>query len=131
MRRIAVVALVILLSGCASLPSNLNIEIGPELSTPDQQELSFYSPASPLPGASPSEIVSGFLSAGTGPQNDYQVAREYLTDGFASRWRPGEQTLIRVGAYDLQASSDSVQVVSVLVAQCQLRLAVHPVARGL
>lgn len=115
MRRIAVVALVILLSGCASLPSNLNIEIGPELSTPDQQELSFYSPASPLPGASPSEIVSGFLSAGTGPQNDYQVAREYLTDGFASRWRPGEQTLIRVGAYDLQASSDSVQVVSVLV----------------
>ena len=115
MRRIAVVALVILLSGCASLPSNLNIEIGPELSTPDQQELSFYSPASPLPGANPSEIVSGFLSAGTGPQNDYQVAREYLTDGFASRWRPGEQTLIRVGAYDLQASSDSVQVVSVLV----------------
>ena len=115
MRKIALVLSVILLSGCASLPSNLNIEIGPELSTPDQQELSFYSPASPLPGASPSEIVSGFLSAGTGPQNDYQVAREYLTDGFASQWRPGEQTLIRVGAYDLQSASDAVQVVSVLV----------------
>jgi hypothetical protein len=115
MRKIALVLSTILLSGCASLPSNLNIEIGPELSTPDQQELSFYSPASPLPGASPSEIVSGFLSAGTGPQNDYQVAREYLTDGFASRWRPGEQTLIRVGAYDLQSASDNVQVVSVLV----------------
>lgn len=115
MRKIALVLSVILLSGCASLPSNLNIETGPELSTPDQQDLSFYSPASPLPGATPSEIVSGFLSAGTGPQNDYQVAREYLTDGFASRWRPGEQTLIRVGAYDLQSSSDAVQVVSVLV----------------
>lgn len=115
MRKISVVLSVILLSGCASLPSNVNIEIGPELSTPDQQELSFYSPASPLPGASPSEIVSGFLSAGTGPQNDYQVAREYLTESFASRWRPGEQTLIRVGAYDLQSASDAVQVVSVLV----------------
>ena len=115
MRKLALVIALALLSGCASLPSNLNVEVGPELSTPDQQELSFYSPASPLPGASPSEIVLGFLSAGTGPQNDYQVAREYLTDGFASRWRPGDQTLIRVGAYDLQSASDAVQVVNVLV----------------
>lgn len=115
MRRLALVSVVLLLSGCASLPSDLDIEIGPELSAPEQQELSFYSPASPLPGATPSEIVSGFLSAGTGPQNDYQVAREYLTDSFAPRWRPGAQTLIRVGAYDLQSSSDDVQIVSVLV----------------
>jgi len=85
MRKLVLLITAALLSGCASLPSNLNVEVGPELSTPDQQDLSFYSPASPLPGASPSEIVSGFLSAGTGPQNDYQVAREYLTDGFASR----------------------------------------------
>lgn len=115
MRKIAILVSLLLLTGCASLPSNLDIEIGPELSTQDQQELSFYSPASPLPGANPGEIVSGFLSAGTGPQNDYEVAREYLTDSFSSRWRPGEQTLIRVGAYDLQSASDAVQVVSVLV----------------
>jgi hypothetical protein len=115
MRKLSLLVVITLLTGCASLPSNLDIEIGPELSTADQQELSFYSPASPLPGASPSEIVSGFLSAGTGPQNDYQVAREYLSDGFASRWRPGEQTLIRVGAYDVQSASDAVQEVSVLI----------------
>ncbi len=115
MRKLSSLALALLLSGCASLPSDLSIEIGPELSTPDQQELSFYSPASPTPGATPSEIVSGFLSAGTGPQNDYEVAREYLTDSFAPRWRPGAQTLIRVGAYDLQSTSDEEQIVSVLV----------------
>lgn len=115
MRRISLLLSSLVLAGCASLPSGINVEIGPELSAPEQQELSFYSPASPLPGATPSEIVSGFLSAGTGPQNDYQVAREYLTDGFAPRWRPGEQTLIRVGAYDLQSASDEVQIVSVMV----------------
>lgn len=115
MRRISSFVSVLLLAGCASLPSGINVEIGPELTAPEQQELSFYSPASPLPGATPSEIVSGFLSAGTGPQNDYEVAREYLTDGFAPRWRPGEQTLIRVGAYDLQSASDEVQIVSVMV----------------
>ncbi|MFM1845433.1 MAG: hypothetical protein RI917_751 [Actinomycetota bacterium] len=114
-RKISLGLSVLLLAGCASLPSGINVEIGPELTAPEQQELSFYSPASPLPGATPSEIVSGFLSAGTGPQNDYEVAREYLTDGFATRWRPGEQTLIRVGAYDLQSASDEVQIVSVMV----------------
>ena len=115
MRKISLSLSVLLLAGCASLPSGINVEIGPELTAPEQQELSFYSPASPLPGATPSEIVSGFLSAGTGPQNDYEVAREYLTDSFATRWRPGEQTLIRVGAYDLQSASDEVQIVSVMV----------------
>ncbi len=115
MRKISLGLSVLLLAGCASLPSGINVEIGPELSAPEQQELSFYSPASPLPGATPSEIVSGFLSAGTGPQNDYEVAREYLTEGFSTRWRPGEQTLIRVGAYDLQSASDEVQIVSVMV----------------
>lgn len=115
MRKLALVITAALLGGCASLPSNLNVEAGPELSTPDQQDLSFYSPASPLPGATPSEIVSGFLAAGTGPQNDYQVAREYLTDDFAARWRPGQQTLIRLGAYELEPASEVALVVNVPV----------------
>jgi hypothetical protein len=114
-KRLASLLSVFLLAGCASLPNQLNVEVGPELSALDRQDLSFYSPASPLPGASPSDIVSGFLSAGTGPQNDYQVAREYLTDGFAPRWRPGEQTIIRVGAYELESVSDEIQVVNVTV----------------
>ncbi len=114
-KRLVSLLSVFLLAGCASLPNQLNVEVGPELSALDRQDLSFYSPASPLPGASPSDIVSGFLSAGTGPQNDYQVAREYLTDGFAPRWRPGEQTIIRVGAYELESVSDEIQVVNVTV----------------
>lgn len=114
-KRLIGICAALVLSGCASLPSQVDIEVGPELSALDRQDLSFYSPASPLPGATPSEIVSGFLSAGTGPQNDYQVAREYLTDGFAPRWRPGEQTIIRVGAYDLQSASDELQIVNLTV----------------
>ena len=115
MRRLFAIFATLALTGCASLPTGLDIETGPELTAPDQQEIAFFSPASPLPGATPSEIVNGFLAAGTGPQNDYAIAREFLTDTFATRWRPGEQTLIRSGAYDLISQGDALQVVSLTV----------------
>ena len=115
MRKLMAIASMLALAGCASLPTGLDIETGPELTSPDQQEIAFFSPSSPLPGATPSEIVNGFLAAGTGPQNDYAIAREFLTDTFATRWRPGEQTLIRSGAYDLISQGDSLQVVSLSV----------------
>ena len=67
MRRLFAIFATLALTGCASLPTGLDIETGPELTAPDQQEIAFFSPASPLPGATPSEIVNGFLAAGTGP----------------------------------------------------------------
>ncbi|MEY2826709.1 MAG: hypothetical protein RLZZ122_1073, partial [Actinomycetota bacterium] len=57
MRRLSAIASLLALAGCASLPTGLNIETGPELTSPDQQEIAFFSPSSPLPGATPSEIV--------------------------------------------------------------------------
>jgi hypothetical protein len=103
------------LTGCASLPTGLDIETGSELTAPERQEIAYFSPSSPLSGATPGEIVNGFLAAGTGPQNDYAIAREFLSDTFATRWRPGEQTLIRSGVLDLIAQGDLLQVVSLTV----------------
>ena len=86
-----------LLFGCAALPTEVEVQIGPELEQPESQEFAYYSPTGPSFGASPIDIINGFLNAGTGPQNDYSIAREYLTDGFATSWRSG-QVLIRSGA---------------------------------
>jgi hypothetical protein len=115
-RKLLAIISVFALAGCASLPTGIDIQTGPELTSPDQQEIAFFSPSSPVPGATPSEIVNGFLAAGTGPQNDYAIAREFLTDTFATRWRPGEQTLIRSGAFDLIGQGDALQVASLTVA---------------
>lgn len=115
MRKLLGLLLVLALSGCASLPRGIDIQSGPELTSTEQQEIAFFQPSSPLPGATPSEIVNGFLAAGTGPQNDYAIAREFLTDTFATRWRPGGETLIRVGGYDISSQQDSLQVVSLTV----------------
>ena len=115
MRRLFVLFLTLTLVGCASLPTEIDVQSGPELIPLEQQEFAYYSPASPEEGASPQEIVSGFLAAGTGPQNDYSVAREYLSEAFATRWKPDAQTLIRVGVPLYQSAGESLQVVDIAV----------------
>ena len=116
MKKVIGALLVLALSGCASLPTEVNIKAGPELLAPAAQELSFYTPAGPAFDASAQEIISGFLGAGTGPQNDYAVARQYLTTDFAQRWNPEGAVLIRTGTPVFQAAGDTLQVVEVKVA---------------
>lgn len=113
MRRLFVFLISLTLAGCATLPTEIDVQAGPELIPVEQQEFSYYSPASPEEGASPQEIVSGFLAAGTGPQNDYAVAREYLSENFATRWKPDSQTLIRVGVPIYQSAGENLQVVDI------------------
>lgn len=113
MRRLIALLATLVLSGCATLPTEIDVQQGPELIPVEQQEFSYYSPASPDEGASPQEIVSGFLAAGTGPQNDYAVAREYLSENFATRWKPDAQTLIRVGVPIYQSAGETLQVVDI------------------
>jgi hypothetical protein len=112
---IALTLLLALLSGCAQLPTTVQIKSGPELIAPEAADFSYYIPNGPAVGASLQEIVSGFLAAGTGPQNDYSVAREFLTDEFAQRWNPAGEVLIRDGAPGYTASGDNALLVDVRV----------------
>ena len=83
---LAAVALV--LAGCAGLPTagpvNPGLPADAEAGNPDFA----FQPDSPQPGATPEEIVDGFIRAGTGPGADgnWSVAREYLAPG--SGWDP-------------------------------------------
>jgi hypothetical protein len=115
MRKVSVLLALLALAGCATLPTELAIEKGPQLVPGAAQEVAYYSPSSPAVGATAQEIVSGFLAAGTGPQNDYSIAREYLTESFATRWKPDTQTLIRVGVPLYQSTNDTLQVVQLTV----------------
>lgn len=112
---IALTLLSALLTGCAQLPTKVEIKSGPELVAPEAADFSYYIPTGPAEGASSQEIVSGFLAAGTGPQNDYSVAREFLTDEFAQRWNPAGEVLIRDGAPGFTVNGESSLVVDVRV----------------
>ncbi|MEY4398037.1 MAG: hypothetical protein RLZ53_613 [Actinomycetota bacterium] len=87
----------LVLSACASLPLVNTNKVGPEVLTNELQESLYYSPAGPSTGDTQEEIIIGFLYAGNGPQDDYAVARGFLTRGFSSKWQPGKETLIQSG----------------------------------
>lgn len=112
---IALTLLSALLTGCAQLPTKVEIKSGPELIAPEAADFSYYVPTGPAEGATSQEIVSGFLAAGTGPQNDYSVAREFLTDEFAQRWNPAGEVLIRDGAPGFTANGESALLVDIRV----------------
>lgn len=95
MRKLVALAVVLSLSGCAALPISGPIRIGPDLKPNADVESFYYSPSGPTDGASQAEILSGFLAAGTGPQNDYAVAREFLSESSRASWNPNLEVLVQ------------------------------------
>jgi hypothetical protein len=96
---IAIIATLLLASttGCAQLPRDGQIQIGPDLQSGLESDYLYYSPGSPVAGSTPDEILAGFLNAGTGPQNDYATAREYLSSDLKANWVPNKNVLIQEG----------------------------------
>ena len=87
-------AIVALLSGCAAIPTAGSVQLGPEISNVAANDFLYFSPYDPPVGGSIGDIVQGFLSAGTGPQNDYAVARKYLADNLKTTWLPNSQVVV-------------------------------------
>jgi hypothetical protein len=89
-------ALALVLAGCAGLPTagpvNPGLGAGAEAGDPAFA----FRPDSPQPGATPEEIVDGFIRAGTGPGADgtWSVAREYLAPSAESKWDPTAEVTI-------------------------------------
>ena len=86
-----------MLVACATLPNISANQLGPKIETGNANETLYYSPVGPFDSASQEQIISGFLYAGNGPQEDYAVAREFLTASFAAKWKPAAETLIQSG----------------------------------
>jgi hypothetical protein len=89
----AALLLAALLGGCVSIPMGGGVTTD-EIDTSGTDESLANLPAGPVADASPADIIAGFISAGRGPQKNYEVAREFLTDDFRLTWTPGARTLI-------------------------------------
>jgi hypothetical protein len=89
----ALLAVALLLVGCSNIPtggdvSKLTVDGG----AGDSALVSL--PEAPVNGSSQRAILDGFIRAGRGPQLNYQVAREYLTDDFSAKWNPNAGVLV-------------------------------------
>lgn len=105
------------LGACAMIPTNSEVRTGQAVDANPDSEFLYYSPTGPSAGDSLEAVVNGFINAGTGPQNDYAVAREYLSTQLKAQWNPAERTLIEnvrptVTIYPNDTASVSVSVVA-------------------
>lgn len=103
-------------TACAQLPKSGEIKTGPNVEAGLETDYLYYSPSGPAEGATQEEIVLGFLNAGTGPQNDYEVAKSYLSSNFKSNWDPNNEVLIQDGNPTITFSIDDSATVVVPIA---------------
>jgi len=91
-----VVALVFTLAACTEIPRSGDVESVGFDEVPVDSEVEFLPPG-PSVGASQEEILLGFIAAGTAAQNNYRVARSYLSVPSQEEWNPNQVALIRAG----------------------------------
>lgn len=94
---LAAAALVaVALTACAGLPTsgpvNAGLAGGDEGQAPD---FSFI-PDRPQPGATPEQIVEGFIRAGSGPADSWGRARLFLAPAIHDTWRPNASVTVDV-----------------------------------
>lgn len=89
-------ALVTLLSGCAGLPVTGPVQpVPPETADVVVPDITFR-PDAPQPGATPQQIVEGFVRAASGPQNDWDTARLFLAPAYRDTWEPEAGVIVDV-----------------------------------
>ena len=87
------VLLLALLAGCARIPTSGPVGKSSESSAGNLSAPVFL-PAAPQPGASPETIIDYFYRAGSGYEDDYAVARQYLTQASSVSWKPDQRALV-------------------------------------
>lgn len=91
---VVLVLAIVALTGCSSIP--LSGPVGTSQAEQEETESPAYTfnPPGPAPGASPKEVVNGFLLASPATQDDYRIGREFLAPSLAGEWQPVERTVV-------------------------------------
>lgn len=99
--------LVVLLAGCARIPISGPVGKSSEGSAGNLNAPVFL-PAAPQPGASPETIIDYFYRAGSGYEDDYAVARQYLTQASSVSWKPDQRALVYRDARVVATGTENV-----------------------
>ncbi|MGY1604148.1 LpqB family beta-propeller domain-containing protein [Geodermatophilus sp. SYSU D00815] len=109
-RLLGVLTAVLAVAGCSTVPtSSPTVQITQAPDQPD--ETVGIEPVPPEPGATPEEVVSGFIDAAASTTRGHPVAREHLTGEAAETW--SDETGITVLSQDYSAVTTSVGTIRV------------------
>ncbi|GAA2241887.1 LpqB family beta-propeller domain-containing protein [Herbiconiux moechotypicola] len=112
----AVLAAAVALAACSGIPRSGPVQAGDVIGTDDDIDVIFLA-ADPVPGAGQQEILNGFIQAAKSPQDDYAIARRYLTSDAAQNWRPNAETTVDTGTRPTVTENDT-----------SIRMGITPVA---
>ena len=76
-----------LLAGCSGIPRSGEVQVGTEALQGDTLTPIFL-PSSPEKNASQESILRGFIDAASSPENNYEIAREFLAPEDSATWAP-------------------------------------------
>lgn len=93
---VASVGVAVGVAGCAGVPTSGPVVAEDPIDAEQRQPYVGGEALPPQPGASPGEIVTGFLEAMKYYEPDYGTARRFLTPTASQQWRPDEATTIYV-----------------------------------
>lgn len=110
-----VLAVALALAGCSGLPTSSDVRAGKAVDNHAPPTVGNIEYPGPTDGASQKDIVSGFLDATAGTNQNYERAREYLTDNARRSWAPrtvavtsGTRDLIASGKNTVTATAESI-----------------------
>lgn len=108
-RTAAAPLLLAVLAGCASIPTSGPVEVEGGVVVNDAQPAPVALVRPPADGASPEEVVAGFLTANAVPIDDYAVARTFLSPEIQESWNPDAGAIIYSdeAGYSLTARSSA------------------------
>jgi hypothetical protein len=103
--------LVTMVASCTAIPSSGPVISAQIEATTSSVDVDFLPPG-PSAGATPEEIVAGFIAAGAAAQDNYRVAKSYLAESVRDEWNPNAGVIIRSGEPDISVvTNNTVQYV--------------------
>ncbi|WP_424935333.1 MULTISPECIES: GerMN domain-containing protein [Bacteria] len=107
LRGLTVVAVLLSLAGCASLPTSGDVRPGHNADRRSDDADVTYLPSGPIKDADPERIVRGFLEAASSPADNWAIARQFLTPELNERWKPQASVTIDSGERDRTLTAQS------------------------
>jgi hypothetical protein len=101
------------LSACVSIPTNGDVVAGDPV-TEDEAFPFAALPSGPQADSTQQEILADFMQAATSPENNYEIARLFLTPSAAEDWSPNASVLIRDGGGTMATTTPDTLEYSVL-----------------
>lgn len=103
-KRFGWLILIISLTGCVGVPSESAIFEADPLEAQDSESIVRVIARGPEPGMNQIEIVQGFLDASASSENDFAIARSFLSPIAANNWKPAQSVQVYEGVGRLTSS---------------------------